>query len=79
MDMQKMQVDIIVYVCIIFQTSNQLSYFRIQQMKLSFIHIRIRREKYSIVLQTHIVIVGQVRILVFLFRYVLLDNLQTVR
>ena len=28
-----------------------------------------RREKYSNVLQTHIVIVGQVRILVFLFRY----------
>ena len=28
-----------------------------------------RREKYSKVLQTHIVIVGQVHILVFLFRY----------
>ena len=28
-----------------------------------------RREKYISVLQTHIVIVGQVRILMFLFRY----------
>ena len=30
--------------------------------------VRMRREEYSNVLQTHIVIVGQVRILVFLFR-----------
>ena len=33
------------------------------------IFVATRREKYSNVLQTHTAIVGQVRILVFLFRY----------
>ena len=44
MDMQLMQMDILLHVCIIFRfshllSSNKLSYFRIQQIKLSFIHI----------------------------------------
>ena len=36
-----MQMDILLHMCIIFLNFNKLSYFRIQQMKLSFIHIRI--------------------------------------
>ena len=36
-----MQMDILLRVRIIFKNSNKLSYFRIQQIKLSFIHIRI--------------------------------------
>ena len=39
MDMQLMQMDILLHVCIIFRKSNTLSYFRIQKIKLSFIHI----------------------------------------
>ena len=36
MDMQLMQMDILLHVCIIFWNSNKISYFRIQQIKLSF-------------------------------------------
>ena len=36
-----MQIDIFLHVCIIFQNSYALSYLRIQQIKLSFLHIRI--------------------------------------
>ena len=36
-----MQIDILLRVFIILQNSNKLSYFRIQQIKLIFIHIRI--------------------------------------
>ena len=41
MDMQWKQMDILLHVCIIFQIFNKLSYFRIQQIKLSFIHLLI--------------------------------------
>ena len=33
--------DIFLHDCIIFRNSNEVSYFRIQQIKFSFIHIRI--------------------------------------
>ena len=63
-----MQMDILLHVCIIFKISNKLSYFRIQQIKLSFIHIRILiLQNFSLSLICEIFnIIDQTRILNFI-------------
>ena len=43
-----MKMYILLHMCIIFQIFNKLSYFRIQQIKLSFLHIRLILQNFSL-------------------------------